>query len=80
MIKKLTSLIFAGIICLGLVTSASAQSIEGVQAHEVTIQSETDATRAIVIVVKYRKHQGRLQTRRWNKTDGCWVDPYWINV
>ena len=28
----------------------------------------------------YRKHNGRIQKRRWNHTQGEWVDKKWIDV
>lgn len=34
--------------------------------------------RSDVIEYKYREYKGRLQYRRWNATQNCWVDPYWI--
>ncbi len=36
--------------------------------------------RADVIVVKYRLNNGVYQCRRWNETQGYWVDPYWIDM
>lgn len=33
-----------------------------------------------VIVVKVREYNGKLQYRRWNQTQGYWVDPYWIDM
>ena len=80
MIKKIISLMFTGIVCLGLVISANAQTIDETQKHEETIQSEAYGIRATVIIYKTRYHNGRLQTRRWNETFGYWVDPYWIDV
>ena len=35
---------------------------------------------ADVIVVKTRISYGRVQYRRWNETQGYWVDPYWMDV
>lgn len=32
-----------------------------------------------VIVMKLRTYNGRLQYRRWNETQGYWVDPYLID-
>ena len=28
----------------------------------------------------YRKHNGRIQKRRWNYTQGEWYDKAWIDV
>ena len=36
--------------------------------------------RADVIVMKYRLHNGVYQYRRWNETQGYWVDPYWMDI
>ena len=32
------------------------------------------------IEMKYRYYNGHVQCRRWNATQGYWVDPYWRNV
>lgn len=32
------------------------------------------------IVIYYRVHNGRRQKRRWNKTQGKWVDKNWIDL
>ena len=32
------------------------------------------------IEMQYRYYNGHLQCRRWNATQGYWVDPYWRNV
>lgn len=31
------------------------------------------------IIIRYRVYEGRLQYRRWNATDGEWLDPEWID-
>lgn len=31
------------------------------------------------IKYQYRLYNGVLQYRRWNVTQNCWVDPYWID-
>ena len=33
-----------------------------------------------VIVTKTRIYNGKYQYRRWNQTQGYWVDPYWIDL
>lgn len=33
-----------------------------------------------IIIYKYRVNNGRLQYRRWNDTQGKWVDNYWIDA
>lgn len=50
---------------------------------EVPETSETESIvepRADVIVIKYRTYNGKYQYRRWNETQGYWVDPYWIDM
>lgn len=32
------------------------------------------------IIYRYRVNNGIYQYRRWNETQKCWVDPYWIDV
>lgn len=32
------------------------------------------------IIKQYRKHNNKLQYRRWNTTKECWVDPDWIDM
>ncbi len=36
--------------------------------------------RADVIVKKYRHYHSVMQYRRWNETQGYWVDPDWIDM
>ena len=36
--------------------------------------------RADVIVIKYRVKNGVYQFRRWNETQGYWVDPEWMDM
>ena len=79
MIKKLTALIFAGVICFGLTVSVGAQPIEKI-GEEVAAQGDSYSPRAVVIVRKHRMANGVRQYRRWNETHGYWVDPYWIDV
>lgn len=48
---------------------------------KVTTVSETAITpRADVIVYKTRTYNGKRQYRRWNQTQGYWVDPDWIDA
>ena len=35
---------------------------------------------ADVIEIRHRVFNGKRQYRRWNVTQGCWVDPYWIDM
>lgn len=36
--------------------------------------------RADVIIKQYRVHEGKLQYRHWNETQGEWVEPDWITI
>lgn len=56
-----------------------------VYASEVEVPKTSEAEsivepRADVIVIKYRIYNGKYQYRRWNETQGYWVDPYWIDM
>lgn len=57
-----------------------------VGANEVTVIQDMEATQDVEerisdhIEMKYRYHDGHLQYRRWNATQGYWVDPYWRNM
>lgn len=59
-----------------------------VYAEEVTVLGSQDSlttngsveARADVIEVKYRVYNGVPQYRRWNATQGYWVDPEWIDM
>ncbi len=44
------------------------------------LSEETVSPCADTIVYKYRMVEGVLQYRRWNETQGCWVDADWINA
>lgn len=55
-------------------------------ANETTMIQETEVTQDVEsrisdhIEMKFRYYNGHLQCRRWNATQGYWVDPYWKNV
>ena len=57
-----------------------------VGANELTVVQETEITQDVEeriadeIIMKYRYLNGHLQYRRWNATQGYWVDPYWRNM
>jgi hypothetical protein len=36
--------------------------------------------RGDVIIIKYKTVNGIHYYRRWNETQGVWVDPYWIPI
>ena len=55
-------------------------------ANEMTVTQDTEIAQDVEgriadeIIMKYRYLNGHLQCRRWNATQGYWVDPYWENV
>ena len=64
----------AGAKAVDIATTAPTQST-AVAASEAEIVPYAD-----VIVKKIREYNGRLQYRRWNETQGYWVDPAWIDL
>ena len=55
-------------------------------ANETTVAQDTEIAQDVEgrisdhIEMKYRYYNGHVQCRRWNATQGYWVDPYWKNV
>ena len=47
---------------------------------EAAVTQDAEARVKDTIEMKYRYLNGHLQCRRWNATQGYWVDPYWRNV
>lgn len=79
--KKFISFLFVVMI---LSTNISAYAEEPNLTKTVAAQT-TGSGMAIVpfasvTEIKYRLNRGRIEYRRWNKTYGYWVDPYWINL
>ena len=73
-------------ICmLGLLLSLGSIGMT-VGANETTAIQNTEVIQDVEgriadeIILKYRYLNGHLQCRRWNATQGYWVDPYWENV
>lgn len=66
-----------------MVVISPAMSVHAMDNAQITTQQVSDGgsvARADVIVTKYREYKGVLQYRRWNQTQGVWVDPYWITM
>ena len=80
MIKKIVCGISASMLLFS-VCCIPAQAAEIPENPPATIQEDdTGITpRADQIVVYTREYDGRLQYRRWNATQNCWVDPEWID-
>ena len=44
------------------------------------VEDDSISTYADQITIVYRVHNGRRQKRRWNLTQGKWVDKKWIDL
>ena len=44
------------------------------------VEDDRISTWADVITIVQRVHNGRRQKRRWNRTQGKWVDKNWIDL
>ena len=70
---------------LGLLLSLGSIGMT-VGANEITAVQNTEVIQDVEgriadeIIMKFRYYNGHLQCRRWNATQGYWVDPYWKNV
>lgn len=83
--KKIMMLLISASLCVGMVMSVGAQELQELpQLPEDPAASSEEAgtisTFAAVIENKFRYFNGHYQYRRWNRTYGFWVDPYWINL
>lgn len=78
--KKIVSIIMLIMICFSFNTAANAQAVEKLDIEGVAEETLIVSPRADVIEKKYRIHNGVSQYRRWNRTHGYWVDPFWINM
>lgn len=68
---------------LGMALPFTSLQAEEYSAEPVGVETETDgdiSTYADDIVIYYRVHNGRRQKRRWNRTQGEWVDKKWIDL
>lgn len=74
--------VFALLAVAFTITLIPMQNVQACE-NNVIVQmtgENVNAPRADVIVRKYRVYNGVTQYRRWNETQGCWVDPDWIDV
>lgn len=73
---------------IGMVLMVLALGSMGMMAaaNETTVVQDTEVVQDVEsriadhIEMKYRYYNGHVQCRRWNATQGYWVDPYWQNV
>ena len=71
----ITLLIVLSLVSVCLPAYASEVEVSTTAASESVIEPRAD-----VIVVYYRVVSGVYQYRRWNETQGYWVDPDWIDM
>lgn len=71
------------LMSLGMVFPAAdiqAEEVDfGLEIVEI-VEEDSITPCADQIVIYYRVHNGRRQKRRWNKTQGEWVDKKWIDL
>lgn len=68
---------------LGMALPFTSLQAEECATEPVTVEATSDgsiSTYADEIVMYYRIHNGRRQKRRWNLTQGKWVDKAWIDL
>ncbi len=79
--KKFILFSVAFIIVVSPIQSVQAYENSATYLSDSVLQMDrANVPRADVIVRKLRLNNGVLQYRRWNETQGCWVDPDWIDV
>ena len=61
---------------IGMTVGASETNM----AQETDVVQDVEARVSDTIEMQYRYYNGHLQYRRWNATQGYWVDPYWRNM
>ena len=68
---------------LGLALPFTSLQAEECPTDTVAVEVESDgdiSTYADEIIMYYRIYKGRRQKRRWNRTQGKWVDKAWIDL
>lgn len=73
--RKLIITLLIALSLFSVCLPAYATEVEAPETSESVIEPRAD-----VIVMKYRTYNGKVQFRRWNETQGYWVDPYWIDA
>ena len=75
--KRMCTLLLAlSLGCIGMTVGATETTL--IQETEIT--QDMEGRVSDTIEMKYRYLNGHLQYRRWNATQGYWVDPYWRNM
>lgn len=68
---------------LGMVLPFTSIQAEECTSEPVIVEGTSDESispYADDIVIYYRIYKGRRQKRRWNRTQGEWVDKAWIDL
>lgn len=71
------------VMSLGLAFPFANLQAEECPTEPVAVETESDgdiSTYADQITIYYRIYKGRRQKRRWNLTQGEWVDKAWIDL
>ena len=80
MYKILLCTLLMGVTLATAFSKAQATDISSVEEASVSSDSEyAISPYSDNRNTKYRKHKGKKQSRRWNETKHCWVDPHWID-
>lgn len=70
---------------MAMVLTAAICPIQGLQVNgsNAVVQDNGEIAgiqRADIIIIKHRNYNGVMQYRRWNETQGYWIDPDWIDI
>lgn len=82
---KWKKIIAAGTVFMSLgmvcpVANLQAEEVDVPYEEVIGTSNENISTYADQIEYVFRIHNGRIQKRRWNYTQGEWVDKKWIDV
>ena len=82
---KWRKVIVAGTVFMSLgmvcpVANLHAEEVDVSYEEVIGASDESISTYADQIEYVFRIHNGRIQKRRWNYTQGEWVDKKWIDV
>lgn len=74
------SILFVGMLFMLLSANTTNAQIIADNYVSYNIETLSGVERADVITIEYRLHNGKLQYRHWNATQGKWVEPDWIDL
>ena len=81
LVKKIACTLTSSMLLLS-VCCLPAQAATVQEEPPIIVQADDSGItpRADQIVIYTREYDGRMQYRRWNATQNCWVDPDWIDM